>query len=118
MRHEDAAAQPPLVIHVEPHYFIALNTTCKYCPHCDLLLAHQDILEDLLARTFAENAPEVIGNDYLVVGTMDRPDWKAGMHAAVPPTDALKFLHDFKRVVTFKLAPRWIPPSASSRLRT
>jgi hypothetical protein len=107
----------PLVIHVEPHYFIALNKTCKYCPHCDLLLAHKDILEDQLARMFAERAPEIIGNDYLVVGTMDRSDWQEGLHAGVPLADMLRSLHDFKRVVTFKPAPAW-GPEHSTRPRT
>jgi hypothetical protein len=97
----------PEVDAVEPTYFLALNKTCKYCPPCDLLLAHQDILEDLLARMFAERAPEAIGNDYLVVGTMDRSDWHEGVRAGVPLAEMLRSLHDFKRVVNFKPAPAW-----------
>ena len=27
----------PLVIHIEPLQLVALNKTCRYCPHCDLL---------------------------------------------------------------------------------
>src|SRR5260370_8075575 len=80
----------PLVIHVEPHYFIALNKTCKYCPHCDLLLAHKDILEDLLARMFAERAPEIIGNDYLVVGSMARSASQNALPPRVPLTHILQ----------------------------
>jgi hypothetical protein len=107
----------PLVIHVEPHYFLALNKTCKYCPSCDLLLAHKDILEDLLARMFAERAPQIIGNDYLVVGTMDRSDWHEGVHAGVSLAEMLRSLHDFKRVLSFKPAPAW-GPQQSTRQRT
>jgi hypothetical protein len=81
----------------------------RYCPPCDLLLAHKDILEDLLARMCAERAPEAIGNDYLVVGTMDRSDWHEGVHAGVPLAEMLRSLDDFKRVVSCKPAPAWGP---------
>src|SRR5260370_1449674 len=114
---EVPAAPLHRILRVEPHYFLALNKTCKYCPHCVLLLAHKDILEDLLARMFAERAPEIIGNDYLVVGTMDRSDWQEGLHAGVPLADMLRSLHDFKRVVTFKPAPTWGPENIT-RQRT
>ncbi len=32
----------PLVIHIDPMQLLSLNKTCRYCPHCDLLIAHQD----------------------------------------------------------------------------
>jgi hypothetical protein len=35
----------PLVIHVDPVQPVALNKTCRYCPSCDLLIAHRDELE-------------------------------------------------------------------------
>jgi hypothetical protein len=66
---------------------------------------------------FTERAPEIIGNDYLVVGTMERSDWQEGLHAGVPLADMLRSLHDFKRVVTFTPAPTW-GPETSTRQRT
>jgi len=60
------------MIHVEPMQLLSLNKTCRYCPHCDLLIAHQDDVEHFLASFFMEQKPEVIGNDYLVIGTLDR----------------------------------------------
>src|SRR5215218_7671086 len=39
----------PLVIHIDPMQLVALNKTCRYCPRCDLLIAHQDELEAWLA---------------------------------------------------------------------
>jgi hypothetical protein len=51
---------------------VVLNYTCRYCPTDDLLIAHQNAIEDLLARLFTHQAPNVIGNDYLVLGTIDR----------------------------------------------
>src|SRR5436305_13536194 len=68
----------PLVIFIEPLPTLSLNKTCRYCPHCDLLIAHQDDVEHFLASFFTEQKPEVIGNDYLIVGTMERAVWKRG----------------------------------------
>lgn len=101
----------PLVIHVEPTYFLSLNMTCRYCPYCDLLIAHRDHLEGLLAGIFTERAPEAIGNDYLVIGTEDRKDWQHQMREAADLRGMLETLHDFKNVWTFELAPRWVPPN-------
>jgi len=97
----------PLVIHVEPMEMLSLNKTCRYCPHCDLLILHQDDLEHLLASFFAEHKPEVIGNDYLVIGTEDRTAWKRGMQQPLTLKGALGVLHDFKEVVTFKITGGW-----------
>ena len=69
----------PLFIHIEPHYPIALNYTCRYCSHCDLLIAHKHELEHLLATMFAQANPAVIGNEYLVMGTVDKKAWREGL---------------------------------------
>ena len=39
----------PLFIHVDPQIPVMLGYTCRYCPDCDLLVAHQDEIEHLLA---------------------------------------------------------------------
>jgi len=65
----------PLMIHVEPTQLLSLNKTCRYCPHCDLLIAHQNDMEHFLASFFMEEKPEVMGNDYLVIGTLERAVW-------------------------------------------
>jgi hypothetical protein len=98
----------PLVIHVDPMHLISLNKTCRYCPHCDLLIAHQDDIEQLLASIFIERKPEVIGNDYLVVGTLDRSVWKRGIQQQITTQETLDALHDFNEVVTFKLTGGWV----------
>ena len=97
----------PLVIHVEPMHMLSLNKTCRYCPRCDLLIAHQDDLEHFLASFFTEYKPDVIGNDYLVIGTEDRTVWKRGMQQPLTIQEALEALHDFKEVVTFKITGGW-----------
>ena len=52
----------PLMIHVDPHYPINLNYTCRYCAKCDLLIAHQDEIESHLAQVFTKLAPDAIGH--------------------------------------------------------
>lgn len=100
----------PLVIHIDPMLPLALNKTCRYCPYCDLLIVHQDELESLLAAIFSVHNPEIVGNDYLVIGTMDRPEWKRGTQDQLPLKDLLEVLHDFKEVVTFKIVGGgWAP---------
>jgi hypothetical protein len=98
----------PLVIHIDPMQLVALNKTCRYCTHCDLLIAHQDELEAWLAAFFTENRPEIVGNDYLVLGTEDRPDWLRGVRTPVLPKEALEHLHAFREVVRFTAPPTWV----------
>jgi hypothetical protein len=92
----------PLVIHVDPMQLLSLNKTCRYCPHCDLLIAH------LLVSIFTERKPEVVGNDYLVLGTQDKPAWKRGTQQQMTLQEMLEALHDFKEVITFKLTGGWV----------
>ena len=67
-----------LVIHIEPKHLFSLNKSCRYCPKCDLIIVKQADLEGLLIAICEQNAPEIIGNEYFVFGTMDRKDWKNG----------------------------------------
>jgi hypothetical protein len=97
----------PLFIHVDPFQPLTLNKTCRYCPNCDLLIVHQDDLESLLAAIFTEKNPEVVGNDYLVIGTIDRAEWKRAMQDNLPLREVVEVLHDFKEVITFKLTGGW-----------
>lgn len=99
----------PLVIHIDPLQLVALNKTCRYCPRCDLLIAHRDELEAWLAAYFGRQKPEVVGNEYLVIGTVDRAAWLRGTRAALTTQEMLEHLHDFAEVVRFEPAPRWGP---------
>lgn len=99
----------PLVVHVDPQEIAVLNKKCRYCPGCDLLIAHRDELEAMLAFAFSGQRPEVVGNDYLVIGTVDRSVWRRRARTEFLAQDTLDQLHEFKRVVRFELAPRWAP---------
>lgn len=91
----------PLAIHVEPDHPIVLNKICHYCPNCDLLIAHQDQVAVQLAAHFATINPQLIGNSYLVLGTVDKAEWRQGMQGELSTEEMLEHLHDFKEVVTF-----------------
>jgi hypothetical protein len=86
----------PLVVAVLPDQKATINKHCRYCPHCDILNAHQDELENMLAITFEKHAPKLIGNEYLVIGTLEpaarRKREKRGVLVASLPD----IVHDFK----------------------
>lgn|GEM_PF-618536 len=103
----------PLLIHVDPHYPVNLNYTCRYCAKCDILIAHRDEIENFLAQIFATLAPEAIGHDYLVMGTTDRNYWKDGVDNPRPPTDTLENLHDFKDYLNFDRIGGWSPNAST-----
>ena len=99
----------PLFIHINPMQPLTLNKTCHYCPNCDLLIAHRNEIEDLLTRIFTTYKPEIVGNDYLVIGTLDRAEWKRIAQNQLPVRDTLEALHDFKEVVRFQPVGGWGP---------
>jgi hypothetical protein len=98
----------PLFIHVDPMNPVVLNYTCRYCPDCDLLIAHQDEIEGLLAAMFAADDPSVVGNDYLVLGTVERKAWRESMKQPKSIPEIREHLHDFKEVRTIRPAG-WYP---------
>jgi hypothetical protein len=88
-----------LLIHIDGFGSIVLGKTCRYCSRCELIMAHQNELEGELALNLSRLAPGMIGNDYLVLGTIDKKVWKAGLTGeGTSVGDALKHLADFKQV--------------------
>jgi hypothetical protein len=108
----------PLAIHVDPHYPIILNYTCRYCAKCDLLIAHQDEVEGYLYQLFKERAPDAIGHDYLVMGTTERNYWKEGVEQPHDPSGLLDNLHGFKQYLNFELVGGWMPNETAPKIRT
>jgi hypothetical protein len=106
----------PLMIHIDPQYPVNLNYTCRYCPKCDILIAHRDEIEGHLHRLFSERAPEVIGNDYMVMGTTERAYWKEGFTKPHLPPEALANLHGFKEYLNFERTGGWLPNEKEKKL--
>ena len=99
-----------LVIHIEPKHLFSLNKSCRYCPKCDLIIVKQADLEGLLAAICEQYAPDIIGNEYFVFGTMDRKDWKNGQTGKVSQQEAIKRSYPFKDVWKFEVSPGgWYP---------
>ena len=100
----------PLFIHVEPRHLIALNYPCRYCPPCDLLIAHQSEVESLLANLFSQRDPPVLGNKYLIVGTVEHRAWREGLTVDKTIEEMRDHLHTFKEVRTIEMtAGGWYP---------
>jgi hypothetical protein len=94
----------PLVIHVDPINPMVINKSCRYCPACELLIAHQDEVEAELAAFFARRTPDLVGNSYLVIGTLDRDVWKRGVAEPLAIQEMVEQLHDFVEVLELRRA--------------
>ena len=99
-----------LVIHIDPLMLVALNVHCRYCPDCDLLIAHQDQLETQLAAHLADYAPALVGNRYLVLGTLERIAWLQGRQRPLSLNETRQHMADFAEVVKIAVQPAgWYP---------
>ena len=88
-----------LVVRVNPSHTTILDKTCHYCNTCDLLIVHRDQLEEQLAKDLLRTNPKAIGNDYLVIGTLDREEWNQLKHDEWSFGQIVEHLHDFKEVI-------------------
>jgi tetratricopeptide (TPR) repeat protein len=94
-----------LVVNVNPKHTAILDKICRFCDACDLLIVHQDQLEEQLTAEFMTINPEAIGNNYQVVGTLDRAERNQGKQDPWSFEQVIEHLHDFKEVVTFQRVP-------------
>jgi hypothetical protein len=96
----------PLAIVIDDWGMVVLNKTCRYCPNCELLIGHQDQIEEQLSRVVKRESLDSL-NDYFVVGTLERKDWRRGMTQPLSNDEMLAALHDFRDHLQFEPAPRW-----------
>ena len=100
----------PLLIHVEESDLIVLGKTCRYCSRCELIIAHEHELEAELANLYSTRAPAVIGNPYLVIGTVNRPTWRQGLRDSTSLGDIREQTADFKHYLDVWVEPGgWVP---------
>ena len=97
----------PLAVHVDDWGMVILNKTCRFCPFCDLLIAHQDEIDANLSQVLSQLAPHAVGNSYLIMGTVERKDWRRGLTTPLTNKEMIEALHDFKDHLNFKPAPIW-----------
>ena len=93
----------PLVIHIDPQQLLLLNKKCRYCVRCDLIIAKKSEVESLMAARFEESKPDMIGNDYLVMGVAERRDWLEGKKGKMPQGETIERVSVFKDVLNFEL---------------
>jgi hypothetical protein len=103
----------PFFIHIDPVQPLVLNMSGRFCPDCDLLILHQDQVEHLMASAMQEYDPSIIGNEYLIVGTLERKGWRATQKTPGDLQVVFDHLHDFKEVVIFEPSYwHWAPDNA------
>jgi hypothetical protein len=99
----------PLLIHVDKAGPFVLGKTCKYCSKCEFIITHQDELESTLAAIFAEREPTVMGNDYFVLGTVDKKAWRQRLDHEGTIDEILPYTADIKEYATLEYEPaRWV----------
>ena len=93
----------PLFIHIEPNQPLCLNKSCKYCEKCDLIIGKQGEIESLMSACCENLDPSLIGNNYLVVGTLDKADWRRFSKQTTYPKDTIEKVYIFKDVMQFEV---------------
>jgi hypothetical protein len=95
----------PLVIHIDPQQLLLLNKKCRYCVKCDLIITKKSELESLMAASFEQYKPEIIGNNYLVMGVAERRDWLDSKKGKMLQGETMERLLVFKDILNFELVP-------------
>ena len=81
-------------------------------------MMHQDELEAELTYSFSKFAPEVIGNEYLVLGTIEKRVWQKGVKGdGTEVGEILKHVADFKKVYDLEYDPGGWYPEDAGRVR-
>ena len=80
-------------------------------------MVHQHELEDELTHSFEQRAPEVIGNEYMVMGTVDKKVWQKSLSNPSSISEILSHLADFKTVYKFTFEPAGWYPADDKRKR-
>ena len=104
----------PLLIQVDGWGPYVQGKTCKYCSVCRLIMCQQDELEEQMAHAFVNRAPKVLGNDYLVLGTIETTTWKAALHGG--PADMQTMLEhaaDFDKYFDLEYDPGGFRPAGA-----
>ena len=99
-----------LMIHYEDkaanyRQMISLNKSCKFCTHCELIIAQKSEVEHLLNQIVSNKGLKFIPNHYFVFGTMDRKHWNKGQKEAINPAEALNTVAPFIDVWDFDIRP-------------
>lgn len=68
-------------------------------------MLHQDELEAQLTIHVSERYPAAVGNNYIVIGTMERAAWRENRRAPMPLDEILEHVSDFREEITIHVRP-------------
>jgi len=109
----------PLVIHMEPDNLCVLQLSVLLCPACNILILHQDRLEEKLAAAYGEIVRGPVGNPYFLLGTMEPADWRRTLKESTPAEELLALHHPFKSELELRVTlPGWFPAGSVPIQRT
>jgi hypothetical protein len=60
-----------------------------------LLIANKHAIEHLLTGLFSQHNPEVVGNEYLIIGTLEKTTWREGLQQPKSIAEILPQASDF-----------------------
>ncbi len=102
-----------LVIHVEEFGLVHLGKTCRLCTGCEVLIAHQAEIEQLLSTLLGR---AIDSQKFLVLGTVDRQVWRRGLAHPVSLDAVKKHMADFKAYMRVDFTPAgWYQKELSGR---
>ena len=97
----------PLVIHVEDFGLVFLGKTCRLCLGCEVLIAHQAEIEQLLSASLGR---AIDSQKFVVLGTVERQVWRRGLAHPVSLDAIKKHMSDFKVYMRVDFTPAgWYP---------
>ena len=92
----------PLVIHIDPAGLVMLRKTCRLCVDCEILIAHQAEIEQLI-YALEQGKPEK--REYLVLGTLGTKTWRRGLTGNVTVQELVDHMADFKDYMRIDYTP-------------
>jgi hypothetical protein len=86
-----------------------------YCSRCELVIVHQDGLEAELANSLPRVAPQAVGKEYFLIGTIDKKVWQKGLQGSGGQLgDVLDHTADFKKSFDLHVEPGGWRPAGES----
>ena len=81
-------------------------------------MAHQDQLEDELVQVFENRSPDIIGNPYIVYGTVEKKWWQQSLGQSGGSLDQmLEHVFLFKSRRNLKMTGGWQPDKKSQPIK-
>ena len=99
-----------LLIHIEPRNLLSLNKSCRFCARCEVIIVKKRELEARLVEACEQHWPEAVGNDYLVIGTLDRTLHRQGKAGTLETNEAIDAFTPFVDHLKFEVRSGWLPP--------